>query len=373
MSTTPTPQLLNRLRMRQVALLLAIGERGTLRAAAAQLGLTQPAATKMLQELEAAMGHALFDRVGRGLQLTDAGRCVLAYFEGLQGHFDAPLEQRLVVAQMVEAVREFDRGAPAIGTGGNAIPLEVCAFQSVIPKTTDWRQHETSYVWQGTEVHAGTDNNYAVAYFPADDRVLVTRDQGGNELDHLYVIEADGSERDLTPGEGLKADFLGFTADGSAFHVISNERDPRYFDVYRYDSASYERTRVYENTTGLEPAIVSGDGKWLALSQSNTTNDSDLFVVELATGKSTKVSEHEGQAAFSAQDFSPDGQWLYYTANDQGEFAQLRRVKHGELVTLRGMLVNVRDADGRVATTSTTAGDRDCEILWLEEIRTDRL
>ena len=89
MSTTPTPQLLNRLRMRQVALLLAIGARGTLRSAAAQLGLTQPAATKMLQELEAAMGHALFDRVGRGLELTDAGRCVLAYFEGLQGHFDA--------------------------------------------------------------------------------------------------------------------------------------------------------------------------------------------------------------------------------------------------------------------------------------------
>ena len=52
-------------------------------------------------------------------------------------------------------------------------------------------------------------------------------------------------------------------------------------------------------------------------------------MVELATGKSTKVSEHEGQAAFNAQDFSPDGQWLYYTANDQGEFAQLRRVKLG--------------------------------------------
>ena len=43
----------------------------------------------MLQELESAMGHALFDRVGRGLQLTAAGHRVLAYFEGLQGHFDA--------------------------------------------------------------------------------------------------------------------------------------------------------------------------------------------------------------------------------------------------------------------------------------------
>ncbi len=162
-----------------------------------------------------------------------------------------------------------------------------------------------------------TDNNYSVAYFPADDRVLITRDQGGNELNHLYVIQADGTEKDLTPGENLKADFLGFTDDGSAFHVISNERDPRFFDVYRYDSADYSRTRVYENTEGLEPGVLSGDGKWLALGQTNTTNDSDLHVVELATGKSTRISQHEGQAAFNAQDFSPDGQWLYYTANDQ--------------------------------------------------------
>ncbi len=174
-----------------------------------------------------------------------------------------------------------------------------------------------------------TDNNYAVAYFPADDRTLVTRDQGGNELNHLYVIQADGTEKDLTPGENLKADFLGFTGDGSAFHVMSNQRDPRYFDIYRYDATTYESTRVFENNEGLEPGAISQDGKWLAMGKTNTTNDSDLFVVELATGTSTKVSQHEGQAAFNAQDFSPDGQWLYYTANDQGEFAQLRRVKLG--------------------------------------------
>ncbi|MFX8227177.1 hypothetical protein ABTL27_20235, partial [Acinetobacter baumannii] len=42
-----------------------------------------------------------------------------------------------------------------------------------------------------------TDSHYAVSFFPADDRVLYTRDQGGNELNHLYVRELDGSERDL--------------------------------------------------------------------------------------------------------------------------------------------------------------------------------
>jgi DNA-binding transcriptional LysR family regulator len=84
-----TPQLLNRLRMRQIALILAVDERHTLRAAAAQLGLTQPAATKMLHELEDALGQRLFERVGRGLQLNAAGARVTAYFRSIRGSMEA--------------------------------------------------------------------------------------------------------------------------------------------------------------------------------------------------------------------------------------------------------------------------------------------
>src|SRR5687768_12148454 len=90
-----------------------------------------------------------------------------------------------------------------------------------------------------------TDSTYAVSYFPHDDRILLTRDQGGNELNHLYVRTPDGQERDLTPGEKLKASFAGWTPDGSAFYISSNERDPKFFDLYRYDSKTYERTRLY--------------------------------------------------------------------------------------------------------------------------------
>ena len=84
-----TPQLLNRLRMRQIALILAIDAQRTLRGAAAQLGLSQPAATKMLHELEDAMGLPLFDRVGRGLQLNAAGERVTAYFHNIRGSMEA--------------------------------------------------------------------------------------------------------------------------------------------------------------------------------------------------------------------------------------------------------------------------------------------
>jgi len=84
-----TPQLLNRLRMRQIALMLAIDERQTLRAAAAQLGLSQPAATKMLHELEDALGQPLFERVGRQLQRNAAGDRVFDYFRAMRGSMEA--------------------------------------------------------------------------------------------------------------------------------------------------------------------------------------------------------------------------------------------------------------------------------------------
>lgn len=79
------PQWLNRIRMRQLALLLAVGEDGTLRQAAARLGMTQPAATKMVHELETTLGHTLFERAGRRLRLTAAGLSVLGHFRGIHG------------------------------------------------------------------------------------------------------------------------------------------------------------------------------------------------------------------------------------------------------------------------------------------------
>lgn len=99
-----TPQLLNRLRMRQIALLLAVEECSTLRGAAAQLGLTQPAATKMLHELESALGQPLFERAGRGLHLNLAGERVLGYFRGIRGSMEA-LNRELSELQLGSAGR----------------------------------------------------------------------------------------------------------------------------------------------------------------------------------------------------------------------------------------------------------------------------
>ena len=53
--------------------------------------------------------------------------------------------------QMLEAVRAFQAGAAAIGTGDLRIPSSVVAYQAIIPKTSDWRSFSGSYVWDKKE------------------------------------------------------------------------------------------------------------------------------------------------------------------------------------------------------------------------------
>jgi dipeptidyl aminopeptidase/acylaminoacyl peptidase len=170
-----------------------------------------------------------------------------------------------------------------------------------------------------------TDSTYAVGYFPHDNRILLTRDQGGNELNHLYVRTPDGQERDLTPGAKLKAAFAGWTPDGSAFFVTSNERDPRFFDIYRYDATTYERTLFYRNEGGYFPAFVSDDERWVALARPNTTADSDIYVWDAQKKEVRHLSPHTGDAQYSPAAFDPASKHLYYLTNDGGEFMRVRR------------------------------------------------
>lgn len=75
----PVSSLHARLKMQHLRLLLAIEERGSLRKAAELLALSQPAVTKMLQDMEALLGVTLFERHLRGLRPTRFGVAVTRY------------------------------------------------------------------------------------------------------------------------------------------------------------------------------------------------------------------------------------------------------------------------------------------------------
>ena len=163
------------------------------------------------------------------------------------------------------------------------------------------------------------------SYFPADERFLFQSDRGGNERDHVYVRELDGSEVDLTPGGELKATFAGWAQDDQTFFIASNERDPRYFDVYEYQVDGYERELFYKETRGFQVQSISPDKRYVALGKPRTTNDSDIYLFDRTTEELTHLSPHEGDASYGIADFHPDGKSLLYTTNEGGEFSRLMR------------------------------------------------
>lgn len=212
-----------------------------------------------------------------------------------------------------------------------------------------------------------TDPRFVQAYFPDDDRLIFSGDQGGNELDHIYLREPDGNVTDLTPGEGLKAAFAGFSADGSKFWISTNERDDSVFDLYEYDAETLEREMVLENTVDAYLGPVSPDGRLAALSKVHVRSDTDILLWDRESGEITTLIADEGEVANQAATFSADGKSLFYRTDRGSEFDYLvkRDLETGEEST-------VLQPDWDVMYASRSRGD-DYLVVGINEDSRTRL
>jgi len=75
----PPPSVLSRLRFKHLQLLDILGRTHNLRIAAEQMHMTQPAATKILGDIESMFGAQLFERLPREMRPTDLGMLSLRY------------------------------------------------------------------------------------------------------------------------------------------------------------------------------------------------------------------------------------------------------------------------------------------------------
>ncbi|MED5526266.1 MAG: S9 family peptidase [Pseudomonadota bacterium] len=181
---------------------------------------------------------------------------------------------------------------------------------------------------QGGSPRELTDNpgsTFAVSWFPNDERFLYTRDDGGNEIYHLFVAD-DAGQHDLIPDPNARAQFLAFNQDGTAFYLLSNERNPKLMDLYRYDATTYQRQRLFNNDQAFEIGAISRDGRFLALDRVNNNSDTDLYLVDLQAADKTPVliGDLPGENAnFRGLTFGPEGHFLYFATDAYGNFNQV--------------------------------------------------
>ena len=170
------------------------------------------------------------------------------------------------------------------------------------------------------------ESTYLVSAFPNDARFLFTYDKGGNENSHLYIRELDGRERDLTPGEKTKANFLRWSHDRKSFFYSTNERDPRFFDIYEMNIANFRPALIYRDDTGYEFGDISNNRRVIAFKRSgNSTADSDVYVYNAETKSMKNITPHTGNVSNTPQAFDVNSKYLYYLTDEGGEFAHVAR------------------------------------------------
>ena len=123
--------LRRRVRMRQLELLAALEHVPTLSAAAREAGLSQPAASKLLGALSDDLAIDLFEKAGRSLRPTPAGRALIRHAANLIGNLDRAQAE-------IEAIESGLSGTVAVGAGiGACYVLMPRALQLLLDQAPD--------------------------------------------------------------------------------------------------------------------------------------------------------------------------------------------------------------------------------------------
>ena len=120
--------LKRRLKLRALSLLVALQDHGNLQRAADVLGMTQPAASKTLKELEEILGATMVERLPRGVNDTPEGKIVMEHARNILSELNRiPSELAALKDNSETSVSVGSIKAPAL----SMVPRALVEFQTM--------------------------------------------------------------------------------------------------------------------------------------------------------------------------------------------------------------------------------------------------
>ena len=117
--------------LRHLRYFIAVAELRSVRAASEQLHVTQPAISRQIQDLEDAIGAALFERTPRGLKLTPAGDAYLSEAREILARVDAANRLARRIASGVQGHLRIGFVENAVWSG--PVSSALSAFEQAAP------------------------------------------------------------------------------------------------------------------------------------------------------------------------------------------------------------------------------------------------
>lgn len=161
------------------------------------------------------------------------------------------------------------------------------------------------------------------AYVPNSNDFIYSSDNGGNEINHLFLKKENDTVVDLTPSENEKSVFYKWSNDNQFLYYLSNKRDSRYFDLYKMKIGQWIPEIVYKNEDNFSLSDISNNEKYLLLSRSITTSENKFYLFDINENKRIEISSLPG--SYSSAGFSNDNKSFFYITDINNEFSYLNK------------------------------------------------
>jgi dipeptidyl aminopeptidase/acylaminoacyl peptidase len=158
------------------------------------------------------------------------------------------------------------------------------------------------------------------AWSPNGKWITFISDHDGDEIWDIFLVSPKtGQVTNLTHTREIAEDNPSWSPDGRYLAYTVRTKTSSIVEIDIYDTVLRDTKQL---TTGTpadqlnDHPIWSRDGKWITYSQEQAKGtDSNIFVAEVESGKSTLLTPHEGEQLYHVNDFSPDGKKLLVTSN----------------------------------------------------------
>ncbi len=151
--------------------------------------------------------------------------------------------------------------------------------------------------------------------------------RGGDENAQLWLMDArTGRTENLTDRPEVRYGAPSWSPDGTTLYFNSNEANGKDFFIYALDLAGRKQRLVADIPGWNSAGDVSDDGSRLLVTHAESNVDTDIYLVETATGKRTLLTGHDGEAVYGGGSFDRDGKRIYLLSNDNPDGITRRAV-----------------------------------------------